>query len=241
MIIYKATNKINGKSYIGQTIHSVDNRRKRHYYEAKTSNYKFHNALNKYKDSDFEWDIVCECSSYDELNDREQYYINHYNTLDDKNGYNMKPGGLNAGHSEETRKKLSKMFSGEGGPFYGKKHTDESKQKMSEMAKERLSVPENNPMYGKHHSEETRKRWSEVRKGRFTGEKNSFYGKKHSEESLEKMRISTLKQFENGMPEETKKKISDSTKGIPKSEETRKKMSEARKRYWKNKKLQEAK
>jgi len=55
------------------------------------------------------------------------------------------------------------------------------------------------------------------------------------------MRISTLKQFENGMPGETKKKISESTKGIPTSEETRKKMSEARKRYWENKKLQEVK
>tara|TARA_Y100000296_G_C5086110_1_gene212478 strand:- start:110 stop:784 length:675 start_codon:yes stop_codon:yes gene_type:complete len=220
-LIYKATNKINGKSYVGQTTKTVDTRKNGHIESVnKDSDLVFHRAIRKYGEDNFIWETLCKCNDIDELNEKEIFYIDKYNTFG--SGYNMTEGG---GGVTGLRFNLS----------------EEVKEKISKLAKERFSVPENNPMYGKHHSEETRKKWSEIRKGRFTGEENSFYGKKHSEESLEKMRISTLKQFENGMPGETKKKISESTKGIPTSEETRKKMSEARKRYWENKKLQEVK
>ena len=190
-LIYKATNKINGKSYVGQTIFTLAERIDGHIKSAtkKDSPYHFHKAIRKYGEENFDWETICNCNGHSELNDKEIFYIKEYDTYD--SGYNMTGGG--------------------GGTS------------------------------GYAHTENTRLKMSKTREGRFNGEENSFYGKKHSEESLEKMRISTLKQFENGMPGETKKKISESTKGIPTSEETRKKMSEARKRYWENKKLQEVK
>ena len=48
MIIYKVTNIINGKCYIGQTIKSLDHRRKTYYYSMKYDSCYFHNALKKY-------------------------------------------------------------------------------------------------------------------------------------------------------------------------------------------------
>lgn len=49
---------------------------------------------------------------------------------------------------------------GEDNPFYGKRHTEESKKKMSESTVG-VYVGENNPMYGKHHTEETRDKMSQ--------------------------------------------------------------------------------
>lgn len=60
MIIYKVTNKINGKIYIGQTVKSVVSRKAIHYYASKSSNdgSVFHKALVKYKGTDFDWESV---------------------------------------------------------------------------------------------------------------------------------------------------------------------------------------
>ena len=50
-----------------------------------------------------------------------------------------------------------------------------------------LFTGEGNPFYGHHHSEETKQRISENRKGKCSGENHPFYGKKHTEEELRKM------------------------------------------------------
>ena len=52
-------------------------------------------------------------------------------------------------------------------------------------------------------------------------------GKKRSKEFCERCRLNSLKQFKNGMPEETKKKLSESHMGHRPSEETKKKLSES--------------
>ena len=46
---------------------------------------------------------------------------------------------------------------------------------------------EGNPFYGKHHSDETKKKISDSLKGKYQGEKHPFYGKRHSKESLQKI------------------------------------------------------
>ena len=70
--------------------------------------------------------------------------------------------------------------SGDKNPFYGKKHSAESRKKMSDA-----SSGEKNYFYGKHLSEEHRKKLSDSKKG----EKNHFYGKSHSNETRKKMSV----------------------------------------------------
>jgi group I intron endonuclease len=96
MIIYKVTNKINNKVYIGQTTLSLDERRKYHYKESRRKNDTtyFHNALNKYHYEDFVWEILEDnIDNIDTLNEKEIYYISFYDTY--FNGYNETTGGTN--------------------------------------------------------------------------------------------------------------------------------------------------
>lgn len=91
--IYKITNKINGKSYIGQTIQNV---KERFYQRCATKcsqailNMVIHKAINKYGKSNFTIEVIEEVESTN-LNDRERYWIRYYDTYN--NGYNSTEGG----------------------------------------------------------------------------------------------------------------------------------------------------
>lgn len=65
---------------------------------------------------------------------------------------------------KEIGNKISIALSGENNGFYGKKHTEITKQKMRENHVDFSG--ENHPMYGRRHSEETRDKWSQIRKGK---------------------------------------------------------------------------
>ena len=97
MIIYKVTNLINNKIYIGQTKQDLKNRKRQHkYFLKKQNNNLFHNALRKYGFENFTWEILCECDSKEELDEMEFHYINQYRTFwkfSDCNGYNLTLGG----------------------------------------------------------------------------------------------------------------------------------------------------
>lgn len=90
-IIYKITNKISGKAYIGQTRTSLSERMRRHYYVAKTqATTGIDFAIHKYGRENFIVETICECKE-EELDEKEKYYINKYNTYND--GYNLTLGG----------------------------------------------------------------------------------------------------------------------------------------------------
>lgn len=142
MIIYKATNKINGKVYIGQTIRTLEQRKWQHLDAAKNGcKTHFYNAIRKYGEENFVFEIIDEASSIQELNELERYYIDKFDTI--KNGYNMVDGGdnnvmflddvkqkhLESMRSEETRKKISATLKN-----YRKEHpwTEEQKRKFAE-------------------------------------------------------------------------------------------------------------
>lgn len=86
--IYKITNKINGKVYIGQSI-NIERRWKEHISD-KRKNSLIHLAIEKYGEKNFNFEIIEECSQSD-LNQKEQYWIKEYNSF--KNGYNLTRGG----------------------------------------------------------------------------------------------------------------------------------------------------
>jgi group I intron endonuclease len=163
MRIYKATNIENGKVYIGQTTQPFEVRRAQHEYGHGA--FYFGNALKKY---DFDWEIVKECSSIDELNTMEEYFIKKYKSNIKEFGYNLKSGGENSLVSKRSRKKMSI-----------------AKQNMSEETKEKIRQSR----IGKKHKPETIEKFKnrtipmEVRKR--IGE--TQIGKKLSEKTRNKM------------------------------------------------------
>lgn len=109
MVIYKITNNINGKVYIGQTIQDVRKRWRRHC--APTSRKSLiGTALFKYKKENFTFEVIDETpTDVNELNNLEKYYIRQFNTTS-PNGYNLTEGGLNYVITDELREKLSKNW-----------------------------------------------------------------------------------------------------------------------------------
>lgn len=93
--IYKITNLVNGKIYIGQSI-SIDRRIKDHFYKSfcekdVSYNSALHNAIRKYGKENFVWKVLQECDEK-ELDELEKQYIKQYNSLS-PNGYNILEGG----------------------------------------------------------------------------------------------------------------------------------------------------
>ena len=92
-IIYKVTNQENGKIYIGQTIQTLNERKNKHYYKARQKEYTTHfiNALRKYPEEVFIWEIIDEAETQEALDEKEKYWIAYYNSVEE--GYNTKDGG----------------------------------------------------------------------------------------------------------------------------------------------------
>lgn len=146
-IVYKVTNKINGKVYIGQTVQSLNRRITTHISHAlcERDNFYFHKAIVKYGKENFGWEIIAKCYSREELNKTEIRMIEKYGAV--KKGYNFNIGGnSNAGFSR----------------------TERDKQETSERMRGKR-----NPMYGKHPSRKTRRKMSESH----SGKKHYSYGK----------------------------------------------------------------
>lgn len=183
--IYCIENTTNGKKYIGQSI-DVKRRIRRHRFDLRHNkhiNKHLQSAWNKYGEGSFRFKVLSICLSDDEMNDLEKELIKEFNTYHE--GYNRTMGGesgftsfLGKKHSKETIEKMRRVK-------LGKKHTDEHKAKIS--AKLRTMDIK------RVHSEETRKRMSEIAKNRYFSKETrdkiskALKGKKHSEEAKRKM------------------------------------------------------
>lgn len=107
MLIYKITNEINGKCYIGQTVNSFDRRYDGGKWWLYTSNIHLKRAVKKYGLENFSLSIVEEnILSESTLDQKEIYYIKKYNSLYPY-GYNFLEGGSGRKHHAETADKIS--------------------------------------------------------------------------------------------------------------------------------------
>lgn len=98
MIIYKITNLLNNKSYIGKT-NNFDRRKREHFSSTALQNEPnkiLYLAIEKYGKENFSMEIVEECKD-DIWEEREKFYIQYYHTLT-PNGYNMIDGGTEPPH-----------------------------------------------------------------------------------------------------------------------------------------------
>lgn len=183
--IYKITNKINNKIYIGQTIKNrPTDRFSQHKYAARHLDQDngisyLHRAMNKDGVDNFDFEIIEEIDN-SLLNEQEKYWINFYN-CQMPNGYNMTIGGEGAqGYSRpqtieerEKRKESNKQF-----------YIDhpEEKDKISERSKKLWESEEY-----RNKVKEGLKQFHEQNPDKFKGENNPMYGKKHTEEALKKI------------------------------------------------------
>ena len=127
--IYKITNKITQKIYIGSSknirkrwkAHRTLLNREKHYNEHLLAAYK------KYGKENFSWEVV-EFIDVNNLEEREQYWIDFFGSSDRKKGYNLCPAAysnLGLKHTDESRRNMSLAH-------LGHKHTSESKKKISQ-------------------------------------------------------------------------------------------------------------
>jgi len=184
--VYITTNLINGKQYVGD--HSTDFLDDDYLGSGKY----LKRAFKKYEKENFNKEILETCESKEEAFNKQEKYINEYDTLV-PNGYNISPKGglgvkkglskktidkirnklLGRKDSKETKKKKSEARKGAKNPnfkgtWYGKNPGIKQKGKTKEeiwgfdKAKEiklkisKNTAGKNNPMYGKKHSEETK-------------------------------------------------------------------------------------
>lgn len=128
--IYRWTNILNGKSYVGSSNNLI--RRLYVYYNAKyliKYNLVIYKALLKYGYANFSFEILEFCP-IEHLIDREQYYLDllqpEYNT-------SFTAGSpLGYRHTNEALEKMSQAKRGNNHPNFGKNHSQETRQKMSE-------------------------------------------------------------------------------------------------------------
>lgn len=203
--IYCVENIINHKKYIGQGKNLLGrlNDHKNHLRRQVHCNEYLQNAYNKYGSENFIYYIIQELPSDKKiLNLMEIYWIAYFNSfMDDGGGYNLTRGGEGLYKSSvSTTEKRKRLYSGENASFYGRKHTEETKKRMSESAIGRVT------------SEETKKKISMAK----SGDKNPLLGTHHSEETNKKISESNKKFWENKsrvMSDETKAKITASSLG----------------------------
>ncbi len=212
--IYQILNTVNGKIYVGSSV-NLQKRYMSHLCELNKNNHSnkhLQRAWNKYKEHNFDFEILQLVKNPKSLIECEQFWIDKTNCVNQKYGYNSSPTAgntLGVKFSEETKKTMSVKRKGRKlskkhiqqiiKSNTGRKHTEETKKKMSEIAM-------NNPL----------------RSSMMTGEKNPFYGKKHTQESREKMSKSHIGVE---LSAETKKKMSMAATGRIVSKETRDKLS----------------
>ena len=104
--IYQITNLINGKKYIGQS-NNIKKRWNEHKFwatHADENNFYIYRAMKKYGLENFEFSVLEECPK-DQLNEREEYWIQYYHTYvhdNQCNGYNLTPGGNSHEHQKKA-------------------------------------------------------------------------------------------------------------------------------------------
>lgn len=213
--VYKITNTISGRYYIGYS-KDIEKRFSIHRYKLNRNihdNVFLQRAYNLDGINNFNYEILHRYETIKEAQEKELIYLNDLNirnVLYNLN-FNNSGGDITSMHPDKDQiykrisatllkknselsvdeRKLKWGFKGEKNGMFGKTHTESARKKISELNKG------NHTFLGCKHSDESKKKLSEYAKLRI-GEKNQFFGKHHSEE--------------------TKKKISDSNKKrIPKN------------------------
>ena len=162
--IYKITNKINGKIYIGQS-NNCERRFQEHCYpsRAKSSRIPVDIAIKKYGKENFSFEVIEQCN-LNQLNSREEYWIKYFNSIE--KGYNCNPGGAQASvGSNNGRAKLTE----EDIIIIRKAYAEHKKQKdVYKQFKDKIS-------FSSFQAAWQGKSWSHIMPEVFTEENKNYY------------------------------------------------------------------
>jgi group I intron endonuclease len=183
--IYKITNTINNKTYIGQTV-SVKSRWQDHKRGMEKPTQIIHHAFIKHGFDNFIFDIVAVCFDQDAANNAETTIVLQENSLA-PNGYNVTNGGYNSPKTDEWKAKVS----GKNSYLYGKKILPQTftalqagkKNKLIELGKTSFSQ-------GYHHTEITK---NIIKEKRAKQDMSWRKGQSFSEETKKLMSIKKMK------------------------------------------------
>lgn len=211
-IVYKITNLLNGKCYVGLTTTPLERRMASHRHDAKTASYRsaLYGAVRKYGWENFRIEVLESAIAIETLGEREAFWIKECNALV-PNGYNLTSGGERPRHTTEAKKRMSLSHLGKkrgpmseetkrkiGDANRGRQFSDKQRRRMSESAKASSWFVTNPP------SKETLSQWASKSKGvrrpprteawkqkmraKNSGYLNPFFGKTHTPETREKLR-----------------------------------------------------
>lgn len=133
IVAYQATNNVNGKRYIGITKVGLRQRKYRHLHCARNGKgWRLHDAIRKYGEDQFVWEVIKEFGSFDEAINFEIKAIAEFSPE-----YNVTHGGEGKRKplSEETKAKMASARLGKPGTFTGRKHSEETRALMSAAKK----------------------------------------------------------------------------------------------------------
>lgn len=142
--IYMTTNLITNEKYIDKHYGTEDD-------SYLGSGKILQRAILKYGKENFKREILYISQNVEENNQKEKEFIKAYNAIEDKNFYNIAEGGdggdifhtLPLEQQDQLRERARLQCTGEGNPMYGKHHSEETKQKMSDAKKGKKLGAEN--------------------------------------------------------------------------------------------------
>ena len=192
--IYKTTNLINGKIYVGQHKSNVFDA---HY---KGSCVRLADAFAKYGKDNFIVELIVKCESKHEMDEREKEWIKKLNSRDRTIGYNLSEGGERGFYLENHDYQKNVETRRKNGTLSGWKKSQESIQQGLETKRQKYGDLSNIGMKGKHHSEETRRKMSELSKGRVISEQQKLQisntlKEYNKDENVRKRNSETLKKL----------------------------------------------
>lgn len=198
-VVYKHTNTINGKMYVGQTCLKPEDRWENGgkgyecYSVTPKGNKKptrFWGAICKYGWENFEHKVLIRGLTKEQADRWERRLIKTWNLTDKRYGYNLRDGGSRGKHSEESKRKMSEsrkdgIQSGSIKVRTGFKNSEETRKRISQA---RLGIEPWNKGKTGVYSEEVLNKMSETRKRKIaSGEIEVRRGFKHSEEIKQKL------------------------------------------------------
>lgn len=205
LTVYKITNLINNKVYIGSTIHSIRTRFEEHVYESenRTKTY-LHNAINKYGKINFKIEEIFKVFNESDLNYFEDLFIDVYNSINPLFGYNLVYSSRGVG----SRPHISKMM---------KKEWEINREKRTKCLQ---SMPNNrgwDALIENNKTPERRKQQSELTKSRWeNGEMDSVSAKMKEEWSDPETKAKRIESMIEGSKKKPIIAVNENNGGITK-------------------------